>query len=90
MQHPFVTGEELESHPLFHGSVRVSTVEILHVIRVFTCSIFFIVLFATIRKTLKAFLCQVPRTWKSRKFFSLASPGCESLGSIFCYAFILL
>ncbi|KAB1202260.1 Mitogen-activated protein kinase kinase kinase NPK1 [Morella rubra] len=22
LQHPFVTGEELESHPLFHGSVR--------------------------------------------------------------------
>ena len=63
MQHPFVTGEQVECHPVFCTSVTVSTVELNPITCYSFVYPFYNSNFSTIRKILEPLLCEVPQPW---------------------------
>ncbi len=84
MQHPFVTGEQVECHPVFCTSVTVSTVELNPI----TCYSFVYPFYksnlSTIRKILEPLLCEVLQTMRACNLCNWSFfPEFVSLDSIF-------
>ncbi|KAL5538346.1 hypothetical protein UlMin_045716 [Ulmus minor] len=78
LQHPFVTGDSMESYPVIHNPVMVSIVK-LDYSYVVTLSFYLLllndlfnkILFCSIRKILKPLHSYMAKAWKTCKYYNL-------------------